>query len=111
MSVQSHIWVKAHLRRCFAQGLSGVVVSRGAPEAGAVFVRVIISRDETRLFAPPPGPLWNEAGERNWFEPLGNAPVTPQEAEAWLARQKKFDPDIWIIDIDDRSGTGLLAPA
>jgi hypothetical protein len=39
---------------------------------------------------------------------LGAAPVTQEEIERFLARQVAFDPDIWILDIDDPAGTALL---
>ena len=106
--LKSEIWVKAHLRRCFSSGLTAVIVNKGAPEAGAIYVQVTISSQEVRIFSPAPGPAYDERGERTWSQPLGSAPVSPDKASEYLARQKSFDPDIWIIDIDDRTGTGLL---
>lgn len=106
--IKSEIWVKAHLRRCFSAGLTAVVVNKGAPEAGAIYIQVSISAQEVMVFAPAPGPTYDEDGNRNWSQPLGNAPISPRQASEYFARQKSFDPDIWIIDIDDRSGKGLL---
>ncbi len=106
--LKSEIWVRAHIRRCFSSGLAAVVANKGAPEAGSVYVQVTISQKEVRVFAPAPGPAYNEDGDRNWSQPLGTTPVTPEKAREYFARQKSFDPDIWIIDIDDRDGTGLL---
>ena len=109
--LKAEIWVKAHLRRCFSAGLTAVIVNKGAPEAGAVYVQVTISAQQVRVFSPAPGPTYDDEGARNWIEPLGPAPVSPQEASEYFSRQKSFDPDIWIIDIDDRNGTGLLEVA
>lgn len=106
--LKSEIWVKAHIRRCFSSGLTAVVANKGAPEAGAVYVLVTMSLQEVRIFAPAPGPAYNEQGDRTWSQPFGNTPVTPQKAHEYLERQKNFDPDIWVIDIDDRAGVGLL---
>ncbi len=106
--LKSEIWVKAHLRRCFSAGLTAVVANRGAPEAGAIYVLVTLAADQTRVFAPAPGPAYNEKGQRTWSQPLGVSPATAEKVSEYLARQKSFDPDIWIIDIDDRQGTGLL---
>lgn len=106
--LKSEIWVKAHLRRCFSSGLTAVIANKGAPEAGAVYVQVTISAREVRVFAPAPGPAYNDDGVRTWSQPLGAAPVQPEKAQEYFSRQKSFDPDIWIIDIDDRDGTGLL---
>lgn len=108
MSLKAEIWVKAHLRRCFAAGLTAVVARRGAAEAGAVFIKVSLPGGAVRLLAPAPGPTYDDAGRRSWVAPLGNDPVSPEEVERFLARQTAVDPDIWILDIDDASGSGLL---
>jgi len=106
--LKSEIWVKAHLHRCFAAGLTAVIANKGAPEAGAIYVQVTMSPHKVRVFAPAPGPAYGDDGQRNWSQPLGEAPVDIEAAQDYFSRQKSFDPDIWIIDIDDRKGTGLL---
>jgi hypothetical protein len=108
MAVRTEIWVKAHLRRCFAAGLAGVVARRGSEEAGAVFVKVTRAADAVLLFGPAPGPAYDDRGSRRWTMPLGPDPVSAQSADAFLARQSAFDPDIWVLDIDDQRGHGLI---
>jgi hypothetical protein len=108
MAVKTEIWVKAHLRTCFAAGLTGVVAKRGADEAGAVYIQVFTEPDRVVLRAPAPGPTYDEAGHRQWSYPLGETPVTAAEARAYLDRQATIDRDIWILDIDDPAGSGLL---
>ena len=108
MSVKTEIWVKAHLRRCFAAGLTGVVARRGAAEAGSVFVKVSLPGGTGRILAPAAGPAYDEKGSRRWAAPLGSEPVPQDDIDRFLARQIAFDPDIWILDIDDPGGTGLL---
>jgi len=110
MSVKTEIWVKAHLRRCFAAGLTGVVARRGAPEAGSVFVKVTLPGGSGRVLAPAAGPTYDEEGGRRWVTPLGSEPVPQDDIDRFLVRQIAFDPDIWILDIDDPGGTGLLDP-
>jgi len=108
MSVKTEIWVKAHLRRCFAAGLTGVVARRGASEAGSVFVKVTLPGGNGRILAPAAGPTYDEEGGRRWAAPLGSDPVPQDDIDRFLLRQIAFDPDIWILDIDDPGGTGLL---
>jgi hypothetical protein len=108
MAVKTAIWVAAHLRRCFGQGLTGVVARRGAPEAGSVFVRVTLRDGGINFYGPAPGPAFDEHGRRRFHR---RASVTMEESrvvDAMLAREVRFDPDIWILDIDDPAGGGLL---
>lgn len=106
--LKSEIWVKAHIRRCFSAGLTAVIANKGAPEAGAVYVQVTISTNQIRIFSPAPGPAYNSQGARTWSQPFGEEDVSAEKATNYFSKQKSFDPDIWIIDIDDRNGTGLL---
>lgn len=108
MAVKTEIWVKGHLRRCFAAGLTGVVARRGAEEAGSVFVKVTLPDGTGRLMAPAPGPAYDGLGRRRWIEPLGSGPLATDDIDRFLSRQIAFDPDVWILDIDDPGGTGLL---
>ncbi len=107
MRLKSEIWVHAFLRRNFVQGLFGAVLRKGAAEAGAIYVVINHLDGTVKLLGPPPGSAIDEAGERLWIE------VTPAVTEAlavapFVAKLAKFDPDIWVVEIEDRTGTAGL---
>ena len=85
-----------------------MIARKGASEAGAVFIRILIQDDQVRLLGPQPGATYNASGDRNWHSVFGAEPVCAQQADEYLSKQIGYDPDIWIIDIDDRTGTALL---
>jgi len=105
--VTSEIWVQAFIRRCQLMGLAPVLVRRGAREAGTIFLTLYDGPRQARLLGPPPGPVHDASGERTWWQPLGAAPVDEAEIAQYLARQTSFDPDIWIVDVDDGRGQAL----
>jgi hypothetical protein len=107
MRLKSEVWVQAFMRKCNAGGIYCTVVAKGAPEAGAIFV--IINRLDGRfhLFGPAPGPAFDEHGDRRFVEELA-FPATEADVTAVLARRKKFDSDLWVIEVDDREGTAGL---
>lgn len=107
--LKSEIWIQAFLRRCQGEGLYGTVLHRGAAEAGAVFVLVNHLDGTCHLLGPPPGPAFDEAGERRFMEEF-ETPITTQEAEALILRRRKFDSDLWAIEIEDRDGLAGLKP-
>jgi hypothetical protein len=108
VSVKSVIWVKAHLRRCNASGLPAVLIKRGAEEAGSIYVKINRLDGRVLLLGPPPGPAHDAHGSRRWTALLAGETVTEAEADDYLARQRRIDPDIWIIEIEDAKSTGLL---
>jgi hypothetical protein len=107
MRLKTGLWVAAYLRRCDVEGLSAVVRRRGAEDAGAVFVRVNRLDD---LFGPAPQSAFEAAeGAARAFSPsLATAPAPDEQVEAYLARQTKFDSDLWIIEVEDRAGRNFL---
>ena len=108
MRLKSEIWVHAFLRRCFVHGLYGAVVRKGAAEAGAIYVVINHLDGRVRLLGPPPGSAIDEEGERLWAEVV--PPVTQaSEVTTFIARTAKFDPDFWVVEIEDRSGTAGLS--
>jgi hypothetical protein len=105
--LKSAIWVSGLLRRCQAQGLFGAVIRKGAEEAGAVFVIVNHLDGSFHLLGPAPGPSIDEAGDRRWIleavPPAGQA-----EIDAILDKRRRVDSDIWVVEIEDRTGLAGL---
>jgi hypothetical protein len=110
MRLKSAIWVSAFLRRCMVEGLYGAVVRKGAEEAGAVFVIVNHLDGTCHLFGPAPGASHDDAGERLWVAEAA-PPLGLSEAMAILERRSRADPDLWIVEIEDRGGTAGLQVA
>lgn len=107
MRLKSEIWVHALLRRCFAQGMFGAVLRKGAEEAGAIYVVINRLDGTVRFLGPPPGSSIDEQGDRLWAEVT--PPVTSAaEVQPFIAKLVKFDPDIWVVEIEDRGGTAGL---
>lgn len=95
--------MRALVRRAEVAGASAFIVRKGAEEAGAVIITV--SRlDRTCL-------LLNQArdgkGNLVWARPLGDWGEEPK-ARTWLDKQVKFDPDLWIVEIEDRQGRAFV---
>ncbi len=114
MRLKSGIWVAAYLRRAQIEGAYGVVRRRGAEEAGAVFIIVNRLDGSASLYGPAPQSAFDEAqpAERMFSAVLGaETPVAEADIEARLLRETRFDPDIWIVEIEDRAGRHFLDSA
>jgi hypothetical protein len=108
--LKTALWVAAYLRRCQVEGISAVVRRRGAEEAGAVFIRIDRLDGTSDLFGPAPQSEFSSMREADRaFSPSLNTQRAPDAAvEAYLAREVKFDPDVWIVELDDRAGRNFL---
>ena len=110
MRLKSALWVAAYLRRCQVEGLFAVVRRRGAEDAGAVFVRVCRLDGTSDLFGPAPQSAFDFAPgvERAFISSLAQQPAADAAIEDYLAREIKFDPDVWIVEVEDRAGRNFL---
>lgn len=100
MRVTSDLWVSALLRRVFGAGGFAAVVKRGATEAGAVFVLARGRLGEVALFGPAPQTSYDSAKPDDRFFTLLGAGDDAVVLDARLEREKKFDPDIWVVEIE-----------
>jgi hypothetical protein len=111
MRLRSDIWVAAYLRRCGAEGISAVLRRRGASDAGAIFVRIDRLDGRSALYGPAPSALVidPERGvERTFMRMHVSEWIDDQDVEKRLAQELSFDPDIWIVEVEDREGQPRL---
>jgi hypothetical protein len=47
-------------------------------------------------------------GEPAWLRALGDKAVPEKDADAYLARQATYDPDLWVLEIEDPKGAFVL---
>jgi hypothetical protein len=109
MRLKSALWVAAYLRRWHIEGTSAVVRRRGAEEAGAIFVRICRLDGTSELFGPAPqSALEPGVGDRMFTACLVLQPAPDAEIDTYLAREVKFDSDLWILEVEDPAGRNFL---
>jgi hypothetical protein len=109
MRLTSEIWVSALIRRAAAETAAAAVIHRGDATAGAVFVSVDRLDGSCDLYGPSPqAAVAEDDGDRR-FERL----LTRVERPAMLARiasERRFDADLWLVEIEDRDGRSFILP-
>jgi hypothetical protein len=110
MRLKSAIWVAAYIRRCQTEGVFAAVRRRGAEEAGAIFVKLNRLDGSAELFGPAPQSAFDDArpADRLFSRCLAEQPVPEARIEERLVREVRFDPDAWIVEIEDRAGRHFL---
>jgi hypothetical protein len=109
MRLKSSIWVAAYLRRCQTEGVFGAVRRRGAEEAGAVFVKVALMDGTAMLYVPAPQTVYDDSRPvERLFTPTSAQPVPEPAVEERIAKEIRFDPDAWIVEIEDKQGRHFL---
>ena len=103
MLLSTDLWVSALIRRAELGGAFATVARKGDPRAGTVIVKAFdTSNRRARLYSEAFGP----DGERLWMQPVESE--FESELDQYLERQIGYDPDLWIVEIEDREGRHFI---
>jgi hypothetical protein len=95
----SAMLVSALIRKVEGEGGTGAVLARGDSSAGALLL-LIADRGQTvalreRGLRPDGRPGWISAGPSD--------PGDHEELSGYLERRRKFDADLWLVELDGMS--------
>lgn len=97
----AEFWVQAYLTRLRLADIPAFVTARGDATAGAVIVKLNTLDGRATAFQRS----YDREGARVWT-PLAEG--AEAEVDAALSRQRGYDPDLWLIEVEDREGRHLL---
>ncbi len=95
------IWVYALIRRAQSEAAFATLARKGDGDAGAVLVKVSTLDGNAVLYRP----IRNLSGERVW---LPKGPLSERDIDEIIAHRVKTDPDLWVIEIEDKQGRHFL---
>ena len=102
MLLNSDLWVGALIRRAQIEGANATVVKKGDARAGTVIVKAYNTSERTaQVFTE----AFGQDGDRLWIQPVTG---TETEIDAYIERQRRYDPDLWVVEIEDRRGRNFI---
>ena len=98
----SDFWVRAYLARLQQAGIPAYVTAKGDATAGAVLVKVASLDGQAKAYQRS---FDLRADARVWVILREG---DERDVDAAIMRQRSFDPDLWVIEVEDRQGRSLL---
>lgn len=95
--LKAEVWVTAMIRQCRSADIDAYLVQRGDETAGSVLLK--INRFDAGCFVLTP--TFAPDGSRAWMRGTGPELVPEAEADAYIQRQLGYDPDVWVLEIED----------
>ncbi|MDD8021815.1 MAG: DUF1491 family protein [Paracoccaceae bacterium] len=100
--LSADFWVRAYLKRLELNNIPAYITARGNAQAGAVLIKCATLDGRATL--------WQRSydlasGARAWIV-LRDGPEA--EVDASIVKQRSFDPDLWVVEIESREGRTLL---
>jgi hypothetical protein len=101
--LKAGIYVKALIRRAEVAGAFVYVVRRGAEEAGALILKLARPDGSCTVLSQ----ARRGDGELVWMKPIGER-CDEATAAKYFEKQIRFDPDLWIVEVEDREGRAFV---
>jgi len=96
----THLWVMAEVRRCLGEGIPVVVSRKGERQGGGLLVKLNQLEQGVRVLTQ----TRDLEGRPAWLPALQGRLVPDAEADEYIARAVKRDPDLWVVEVEDRLG-------
>ena len=92
------------MRRCYSEGAIATVERRGAEDAGVIFVIIDKLSGAADLYGPAPQSSFDEArpSDRKFQRVIAEENLATIASR--MEREIRFDPDLWIVAVEDRDG-------
>jgi len=94
--LKSGLWVQALIRRCDLAAIGVAVVARGDADAGAVLLKLAPRDAGCAVLSQTRRP----DGSSVWLRATGAVPVSEEDADRYIERQRQRDPDLWVVEIE-----------
>jgi|SRR5579862_6914486 len=102
--LKTSIIVSAALRVSSQKAIPMVIARRGDGDAGTILLKL----NQLDLGCTVLAQTRTPQGELAWLRATGAEPVNEETADAYIARQVKRDPDLWVVEIEDRAGRPIF---
>ena len=106
--LRTDFWVAALRRRAEAAGAFISIARRGAEEAGAIFVLVDRRDGRFDLYGPAPQSFFDDDAKSDRLFSVIVSEGAEEMARTRMEQEMKFDPDLWLVDIEDKQGRAFL---
>lgn len=98
----ARFWVDAYLARLRLTDIPAFVIAHGDDNAGAVLIKLNTLDGQARAFTRGFDLM---TGDRKWTDLTSGS---ERDVDVAITRQRRFDPDLWVIEVEDKQGRHLL---
>lgn len=97
--LSTDLWISATLRRAACEGIPITVVQKGDPSCGTILLKVATLDGFATVYSEV------RLEDEIFWSPAPRANRVPEhEADLYLEKQADFDPDLWIVEVEDKKG-------
>lgn len=102
--LKTHLQVSAAVRLGSGLAIPVTVARKGEPDSGSVAIKLVQARDRVSVLVQ----FRDMDGKLHWMRATGPEPKAEAECDAYLEKAIRRDPDLWVVEIEDRDGRHLF---
>ncbi|MCK5425279.1 MAG: DUF1491 family protein [Emcibacter sp.] len=95
--IKTSLWISAEIKKCDGLFLPMTILHRGDEGRGLVLIKQYIAGQGCILHTRKR----DMNGQLGWYNPLGQDAVDEAKADEYIVRQRQYDEDLWVVEIDD----------
>lgn len=103
--LKTKMQVMAAVRVCIRYAIPVVIARRGDEDAGTILLKLNRLEQGFTVLTQ----TRTATGDLAWLRATGEATVDEATADAYIARQVSRDPDLWVVEIEDREARPIFA--
>nr|WP_076485080.1 DUF1491 family protein [Rhodobacter aestuarii]PTV96231.1 hypothetical protein C8J27_10225 [Rhodobacter aestuarii]SIS93261.1 hypothetical protein SAMN05421580_10725 [Rhodobacter aestuarii] len=100
--LRAELWVRAYLKRLELNNIPAYIAAKGQPDSGAVMVKCATLDGQAKLYTR----RFDLMTDSEAWAVLTEGPE--REVDESIRKQRSFDPDLWVIELEARHGRTLL---
>lgn len=97
----THLWIQAHIRSCSVEGKPATVMHKGERMSGMMLLKL----NQLDLGCRVLSQMRDIDGKLGWMPALKGELVAEREADEYIERAVKRDPDLWVVEVESRDGS------
>ncbi len=102
--IPTHLWIEGEIRRLASEGRGVYVAARGDKTGGIVLQKIADMGGRCRVLIQQR----DFEGRLGWADAMGAEIVAEGAADDYIKRSVQRDPDLWVVEIEDRDMRNLL---
>ncbi len=105
INLPTDLWVSAIVRRLNDAGTPAYLVRRGDATRGTLLVKMNLLEKGCEVWTQ----VRDMEGDLTWMKALKGQTVSNADADEYIARAAGRDPDLWVVEVEDRNGINPFA--
>ncbi|WP_020591903.1 DUF1491 family protein [Kiloniella laminariae] len=98
--LSADLWIMAQVRQSNQRGIPAMILHKGDRDRGSLLLKINLLGPGCQILSQ----TRDLDGNLAWMAANKGALMSEPDADEYVARALKRDPDLWVVELEDRKG-------